>query len=254
MAAEEPASKKAKHVASADAGGYHDLKEGYVHKKWVTEKADFSPLANGCQSLVIDGQAVMESWEKPYMAALAEVATRKGGRVLEVGFGLHISADAVQTHKIDEHIIIEANADVFESCKKWASEQKNKVTPMHGLWQDQIALVEDNSLDGILYDTYPLNAEEQHTHQFDFLKAAFKKLKVGGIMTYCNLTSIGLLKTKHPDWKEMFEKTQKPHLLAMGCKEEDIEPFEIHKGLEPPKDCRYYHHSEALCPVIIKKS
>jgi len=254
MAVEEPDTKRAKHVASSEAGGYHDLKAGYKHKDWVTEKADFTPLANGCNSLVIDGQAVMESWEKPYMEALAEVATRKGGRVLEVGFGLHLSGDGIQTHDIDEHIIIEANADVFENLKKWAAEQKHKVTGMHGLWQDQIALVEDNSLDGILYDTYPLCAEEQHIHQFDFLKAAYRKLKVGGIMTYCNLTSIGLLKTKYPDWKELFEKTQKPHLLKMGCKEEDIEPFEIKSGLVPPKDCRYYHHTECLCPVIIKKS
>ena len=241
------------HIPSNENGGYHDLKKDSKHKDWVTKKADFSPLENGCKSLVIDGQAVMESWEKPYMEALAEIATRNGGCVLEVGFGLHLSADGIQTHDIDEHIIIEANTDVFKTLEAWGKEQKHKVTGMHGLWQEQMALIEDNSLDGILYDTYPLNEAEQHTHQFNFLETAYKKLKVGGIMTYCNLTSIGVLHTLYTDFKEMFEKTQKPHLLRIGCKEEDIEPFEI-KTVAPPNDCRYYHHTEALCPVIIKKS
>ena len=45
----------------------------------------------------------MESWEKPYMEALADVATRNGGRVLEVGFGLYLSANGVQAHEIVEH-------------------------------------------------------------------------------------------------------------------------------------------------------
>ena len=241
----------AQHVPSEVAGGYHDLKADYNHENWKSEKAIFitSPDANNL--LIIDGQAVMESWEKPYMEKLAEVATRKGGHVLEVGFGLHLSADAIQTHNISEHIIIEANTDVFQMLEVWSKEQKHKVTGMLGLWQEQMALIKDNSLDGILYDAYPLNKAEQHIHQFDFLKQAYSKLKVGGILTYCNLTSIGVLRTQYPDWNELFEKTQKPHLLACNIKEEDIKPFEIFT-VNPPKDCRYYHYPEALCPVIIK--
>lgn len=239
-------------IQSAKTGGYkNQLEAGYKHEKWIDENADFTPLDNGCDSLVISGQAVMESWEKPLMEAFAEVACRNGGRVLEVGFGLSLASNSIQTHDIDEHVVIEANKDVYKKLEKWATNQKHKTTPMHGLWQDQIKLIEDNSLDGILYDTYPLNAEEQHTHQFDFLKAAWKKLKVGGIMTYCNLTSIGVLKTDHPDWNEMFEKTQKPYLLKV-VKEADIKPFEIKANLVPPANCRYYHHTEALIPILIK--
>ena len=97
-----------------------------------------------------------------------------------------------------------------------------------------------NFVVGILYDTYPLNKEEQHIHQFDFIRRAFKKLKPGisflrfqthnfidfrlfcikilnlvlkskfsgAILTYCNLTSIGVLKGEHGDWKDLWEKTQ----------------------------------------------
>jgi len=239
------------HVPSSVAGGYHDLKKDYKDEDWKGEKADFSQLPSGCDSLMINGQAVMESWEKPYMKALAKIATRNGGRVLEVGFGLGLSADAIQSHDIDEHIIIEVNSDVIVNLKKWATKQKHKVTAMEGLWKDQIALVEDNSLDGVLYDAYPLKEAEQHIHQFDFLKQAYKKLKPGGVITYCNLTSIGVLHTQYPDWNVLFVKTQKPHLLECGFKEDDIRPFEIFP-VTPPDNCRYYHHKEALCPVLIK--
>lgn len=239
------------HVASSVAGGYHDLKKDSKHEDWKTEKADYSTLESGCKSLTIDGQAVMESWESPYMGALAEIVTRNGGRVLEVGFGLCLSANYIQTRCIDEHIIIEANVYVLEKLNKWAAKQKHKVTVMEGLWQEQIALVEDNSVDGVLYDAYPLNKAEQHIHQFDFLKQAYKKLKPGGIATYCNLTSMGVLHTQYPDWNELFEKTQKPHILECGFKEEDIQPIKL-CPVTPPEDCRYYHHSEAMCPIIIK--
>ena len=239
------------HVASATAGGYHDLKKDYNYENWKTEKAEYTQLANGYQSLIIDGQAVMESWEKPYMQALAEVATRSGGRVLEVGFGLYLSANSIQAHEIEEHIIIEANVYVIENAKEWVTKQKHKVTVMEGPWQEQVALLEDESLDGILYDAYPMNEAEQHTHQFNFLKQAYRKLKPGGVITYCNLTSIGVLHTQYPDWNELFEKTQKPHILDCGFKERDIKSFEL-CPVSPPDDCRYYHHKEAMYPIIIK--
>ena len=239
---------------STNASGYKNqltLPESiYKCEKWSDEKARFIS-ANNCESLVINGLPVMENWEKPHMEALAKVACRNGGHVLEIGFGLHLSADAIQIHDITEHIIIEANKDVYKTLEEWAVNQKHKITCMQGLWQDQIELIEDNSLDGILYDTYPMNDEELHIHQFAFLKAAWKKLKVGGIMTYCNNTSAGILKTDYPDWNVMFEKTQKPELLKV-VKETDIQPFEIMTGLAPPTDCQYYHHTEALVPILIK--
>merc|ERR1719238_337231 len=189
----------------AEVTGYHSLKEnqyGGDKTQWKKINADYKDGGEGFgEVLKIDGHPVMEEWEKPYMGALAKVAASHGGVVLEVGFGLGLSATAIQSHSITEHIIIEANAGVIERGKEWAKKQPNKVTFLHGLWQDVVANLEDNSLDGVLYDTYPLNKEEQHIHQFGFIKKIYPKLKPGGILTYCNLTSIGVLKSEHAKWR-----------------------------------------------------
>ena len=96
------------------------------------------------------------------MASLAAIATRNGGRVLEVGFGMGLSAGAIQSFEnVTEHCIMEANADVYGKLEEFAKTSARPVKPIGpGLWQDTLADVPDGSLDGVLYDTYPLNKEE----------------------------------------------------------------------------------------------
>jgi len=51
------------------------------------------------------------------------------------------SAGHVQAHPLREHVIIEANAGVFERLQAFAAEHPN-VTPMFGFWQDVTARLE----------------------------------------------------------------------------------------------------------------
>jgi guanidinoacetate N-methyltransferase len=235
--------------------GYHGLRAvqyGGNKNQWQSIAADYHELEGHGEVLVIDGHPVMEEWEKPYMRELARVAARGGGKVLEVGFGLGLSASAIQEQRIQEHIIIEANHGVIQRGEEWAKRQPNPVTFLEGLWQDVVDRLEDNSVDAILYDTYPLTKEEQHTHQFDFIKKAFRVLKPGGVLVYCNLTSIGVLLGEHDgDWESLWWETQVPHIEACG-----FERFAYHTfPVEPPDTCGYYAgHEEALVPRLVKPS
>ena len=67
-------------------------------------------------SLRISDHPVMEDWEHEYMRKLASIATSKGGRILEVGYGLGLSAHAIQQANITSHVVIEMHPDVIAKC------------------------------------------------------------------------------------------------------------------------------------------
>ena len=68
-----------------------------LRSQWRNAEPEFSCRdSSGTLCLTILGAPVMEDWELPYMEALADVACHAGGRVLEVGYGLGLSAQAIE--------------------------------------------------------------------------------------------------------------------------------------------------------------
>merc|ERR1719273_1589169 len=165
--------------------GYHDLPAQPLDEQWTSSKESLSET-----HLTIEGHPVMEKWETPYMGALAKKATENGGKVMEIGFGMAISATAVQQcPTLAEHVIIELNGDVYKRLLEFKKKYP-KVTPMLGGWETQLEKIEDSCMDGILYDTYPLSKATQHIHQFAFVKDAEKNLSI--TIQICQIKRIGL--------------------------------------------------------------
>ncbi len=212
---------------------------GDFRNQWENAPADLTQ-----DSLQIFGHPVMERWETPFMEQLAKVATEKGGRILEVGFGLGISATAIQTHSIKEHHIIEANEEVYKSLVEFAKNSEKLVQPYLGTWETVVSHFPDHFFEGILYDAYPLTDKEQHVHHFNFLREAKRILKPDGVMTYCNLTSWGRLMTHYNSVSEMISTTQIPSIEECGFSTPSWDIFNVN----PDASCQYYQQNQA--PVI----
>ena len=60
---------------------------------------------------------VMMDWEDSLMSASAAYVCQNGGDILEIGFGMGISAGYIQSHQITSHTIIENHPQVIEKIK-----------------------------------------------------------------------------------------------------------------------------------------
>jgi hypothetical protein len=97
---------------------------------------------------------VMHKGEKSLMVKLAEITTTNGGDILEIGFGMNLSADAIQSNpKVTSHTIIEIHPVQYERALEWANLQKIKTTIILGDWIDIIPTL-NQKFDGVLHDTH----------------------------------------------------------------------------------------------------
>ena len=205
----------------------------FKREDWKNAKADFDD-----HDLKIFGYAVMEDWEASYMRDLAEVACMNGGIVLELGFGMAISANFIQQHDIKKHIIIEANKEVAEKAREFAEKAKHETEILEGFWEDVIEKIPDESLDGILFDTYPLVEKEIYQSHFFFFPYAFRKLKKGGVLTY------------YSSEINSFSDIHLKKLQEAGFSKENIKSKV--SSVNPPEDCEYWKANTMLTPIVIK--
>ena len=192
-------------------------------------------------TLRIAGHPVMEDWEMSYMEKLADISTFKGGNILELGYGLGLSAKAIQNHNIDSHYIVECHPDVVARCAKdfHYAIGINRLHVLSGFWQDITPLIKENTFDGILFDTYPMSEEEIHSNHFWFFQEAYRLLRMGGIFTY------------YSDEANKFSDKHLEKLMAAGFKKKNIK-FEICE-VNPPKDCKYWQEKTIIAPIISKE-
>jgi hypothetical protein len=94
---------------------------------------------------------IMMDWEDSLMAASAAYICKDGGDILEIGFGMGISAGYIQSHSIQSHTIIENHPDVIPKAQAWALDKPN-VTIVAGSWYD--VYLDLSRYDGLFYDTF----------------------------------------------------------------------------------------------------
>lgn len=188
-------------------------------------------------TLEINNHPVMEDWETPYMKELAQIATQNGGRILEIGFGMGISSCFIHQHNIEEHVIIEANEHVYQYALSSSKDYPQKTTVHLGFWEDVTPHFSDESFDGILFDTYPLEELLIHCNHFPFFNEAFRLLKSGGIFTY------------YSDEVDSFSLEHLEFLKEAGWSEPDARICPV----TPPPECKYWKAKTILAPILIKQ-
>jgi amino acid adenylation domain-containing protein len=191
----------------------HALTKRFVASSERTEiRGDLSLSAPDCTrgELVMDGQQVMQSWQMPLMRALAGTVTARRGDVLEVGFGMGLSANCIQERGVRSHFIIEANNAIVETAKQWKANYPHAdIRIVHSRWEDVID--ELGVFDGILFDTYPLTEAEFRRHVVDdttfaahFFPLAAEHLRDGGVFTYYSNEIDSLSRTHQRRLLEVF--------------------------------------------------
>lgn len=190
---------------------------------WVTATAEYT-----AGELIIAGQQVMQAWESRLMAAMADISARGHGDVLEIGFGMGISASMIQERGVASHTIIELNDDVLSRAEEWRSTMPDAdIRIIRGSWQDTVASL--GEFDAVLYDVYPTSDGEvaelaEMPFPADFFVAAKNLLRPNGVFTY------------YTNEIDSLSRWHQRHLL------QNFRSFTVQvvRDLNPPPDCHYW--------------
>ncbi|MGH9349924.1 MAG: class I SAM-dependent methyltransferase [Vicinamibacterales bacterium] len=208
-----------------------------IAHEWQSSRADLS-----AGELRIEGQQVMQAWERPYMEAMAAAVAASHGEVLEVGFGLGISATAIQNAGVRSHTIIECHHDVLAHATAWQAAYPGRdIRLVSGRWQDAIDAL--GEFDGIFFDTYPLTEDEFNDHMVEdvtfarhFFAAAARHLRTGGVFVYYS-NEIDSVSRRHQ--RGLFE-----HFRSVT--------FSVCRPLHPPADCNYWWADSMVVAMATK--
>lgn len=123
------------------------------------------------------GFEIMMNWEDPIMKRHAEIVCRNGGDILEIGFGMGISANYIQECGVKSHTIVENHPQIIKLLKGWAKDKENIII-IEGDWFAAIDRLPN--YDGIFYDAV-------YDPSFKSIgDTLIPKLNDGGVFTFFN--------------------------------------------------------------------
>ncbi|WP_052659271.1 class I SAM-dependent methyltransferase [Pseudomonas sp. LFM046] len=136
------------------------------------------------ESLRIGEHYVMHEWERPLIRRMVEnLKITSTDHVLEIGFGLGISATLLQQFRPVTHTIVEPHPQVLEQARQWQGE-RNGVHLRQGYWQqlgsdsthftaiffdpfcDDMAAVDDENISFLEFASRTLLAEDGRLAMF----------------------------------------------------------------------------------------
>lgn len=188
--------------------------------------------------LLIEEQQVMQDWEVPLMRRMAEVVAAAHSDVLEIGFGLGLSAGFIEECGVASHTIVELNVEVVEVARAWAAERpESDIVVLQGSWQEQTHRL--GLFDGVFWDAFPTSESEfdqyilrDSTVAESFFPFAAAHLRPGGVFTY------------YTNERDSLSRRHQRNLLryfsSFGV--------EVVGGLRPPDDCEYWW-TDSMCVV-----
>ncbi|MGQ0569428.1 MAG: class I SAM-dependent methyltransferase [Armatimonadota bacterium] len=160
------------------------------------------------------------------MRVMANLVGEAHGDILEVGFGMGISATHIQECGVHSHTIIECNDDVVAAFQRWRTQYPDRdIRVIHGEWQQ--VLDQLGTYDGVFFDAYPTSEDEfQRPGIFaePFFPTAAAVLRRGGVFTYFTSEADSLSRTH-----------QRLLLQSFGSFS-----LSVVRSLAPPEDCTYW--------------
>lgn len=188
--------------------------------------------------LLIEDQQVMQDWEIPLMRTMAEVVAAGHGDVLEIGFGIGLSATFIEECGVRSHTLVELNQDVARVARDWAATRAGAdIVVLDGHWQDQGSRL--GLFDGVFWDAFPTSELEfdqyvlrDSTVAESFFPFAASHLRPGGVFTY------------YTNERDSLSRRHQRNLLryfsSFGV--------QVVSGLRPPADCEYWW-TDRMCVV-----
>ena len=95
-----------------------------------------------CNKCGDDGFIIMHVDHTDYEHAVADFITKENYNILEIGYGMGISARRIQTLKPGKPVIIEKVKEIYDKGVEWAKDIDN-VTLIHGDYKDEIGKLTD---------------------------------------------------------------------------------------------------------------
>ncbi len=194
-----------------------------------------SPVTWTGRTLSVGSQQIIQAWEQPLMVALAEEVTLLGGDILEIGFGMGMSAEAIVRAGCASYTVIEAHPAIAERARLWAHNQEVPTRILEGFWQDWIYRL-DEHYDGILFDACPVDEAERDAWHYPFIPQAPRLLRPSGILTYYG-NETGVFPPEHM-------RLLRKHFPKVRLRRVE--------GLKPDSNCEYWQADHMIIPISCK--